>query len=199
MSHKRTAAMLLRIARGILGQGFGMPDQIFPGENPNIEEEHEAAMAKLDKHFTRVDKGVRSIWFEKGKSLALNMPITGGIQVMFFSFLPGDYFLKRYITNDRILPVQPNWISSNKYSYRSYEFVQIVDKLIKLLRQSEDLKKNVNRQLDEVEREYKVEIPRDTREDIVKYCLKLQKSRLTANQLKIKPKVFLLAEEEEQK
>jgi len=194
MDKKKVAGQLLKLAKalvGVGGYGQSMPDEIVPGENPNIQDEHKAALEMMEKDLERIDKGVRTIFFKKGRALAFNIGMTGGGSFMGFSVLPTFWKRFSYYPKQRVLNIEPNWHISQK-SYRSYQIPVIADKIVKGIKTSRTLKEVVLSDLDAVEKEFGISIPNKTKAAIVKYAERLQKSRLTAR--RVKPKEFFIEE-----
>jgi len=188
----KVAIELVKLAREVAG-GQSMPDEIVPGENPNIEDEHKAALAKMEKKLDRIDKGVRTIFFKKGRALAFNINMTGGGNFMGFSILPLFWKRQSYSSKDNTLYIKPGWHSGEK-SYRSYHIPELADHIVKAIGKSRTVKEVVDGELDDVEKAFGIDIPTKTRALILKYALKLQKSRLTARTIGLKPKPFVIEE-----
>lgn len=167
------------------------PDQIFPDENPDIDKEHAEAVAKLNTELVRTDK--REAWYSPHRSIVLNMPLTGGLDIMQFSCLP-MFPLRRAIQDNgaegKVLMIQPAWHFPSHDGYRSYDVPKIVDKLISLVKGSETIEQVVKKELAALESQLKITISPLVKEEVVRYSMKVAVGRITTRSLNIKPKEF---------
>jgi tetrahydromethanopterin S-methyltransferase subunit G len=169
---KRALQELLsgRTAKELVGAFVDQPVPFGADVEDEMEKVRTEAEEKLGKQLELV-KG-RYYW-QPGRSIMVNMTLTG--RPLFQEYRMGGMFGVGY--RKGVLTVNPQWISS-KDSIPSYKWGYVVDKLIKIVKQSEKIEKKIDAVLDKVEQKTG-KIDSDIRRDIIKWCVKAAKRRLS--------------------
>ena len=78
---------------------------------------------------------------------------------------------------DGVLTVNPEWYTTRD-EFNSYSWAPKADKMIRIVKQSPKVSDVIDEELDNTERKLKLEIPRDVRQDIMKWCIRAAERRL---------------------
>jgi len=136
------------------------------------DEAYESLESSLD-----VVKG-RYYW-DAGKSVMINMTLTGRPlfhQYTLFGILGGTSYNKR----TGVLTINPTW-QSERDSIPSYKWGFVVDKMIRAVKQSDRISDKIEIQLGKIEARFQIDIPSSVKDDIIKWCIRVSKRRLSVS------------------
>jgi len=172
MNTQAVARELVAVAKLLRGAFVDQPAPWGDDKEAELERVREEAEEKLRKELTEV-KG-RYYW-EPGRSSMINITLTG--RPLFHHYQMGGLFGVKY--RNGVLTANPQWVSE-KDSLPSYKWGFLVDKMIRFVKQSEPIDRKLNKTLDLVEKKVGKKIDPGVRREVVRWCEKVAKRRLSA-------------------
>jgi len=172
MNRQAAARELIAVAKLLRGAFVDQPFPLSRDKEDELERVQEEAEEKLRKELTEV-KG-RYYW-EPGRSAMVNITLTG--RPLIHHYQMGGLFGVKY--RNGVLTANPQWVSE-KDSLPSYKWGFVVDKIIRFVKQSDRIDKKLNKTLDLVEKKVGKKIDPGIRREVVRWCEKAAKRRLSA-------------------
>jgi hypothetical protein len=173
MNKLAVARELVAVSKSLQGAFTDQPAPWGKETEDELEKVQTEAEAKLGRELEMVKS--RYYW-EPGKSTMINITLTG--RPLFHHYSIGGLFGVGY--RDGILTVNPQWLSERE-SIPSYKWGYAVDKMIQIVKQSEPIERTIDGALDKIEQKLGKKIESGIRRDIVGWCVKVAKGRLSAH------------------
>lgn len=171
MNRQAAAKELVAIVKSLQGSFVDQPFPLTDDRESELERAQAEAEEKLRKELVEVKN--RYYW-EPGRSTMINITLTG--RPLFEHYTISGLRMVGY--RDGVLVVNPQWVSEND-SLPSYKWGFVVDKMIREVKQSEPIDRKIGKTLDKVEQKLGRKIDTGVRRDIIRWCERVAKSRLS--------------------
>lgn len=176
---RQESAELLMIAKSLMARKTKAVFVDNPGIfNRDKEDEMEKVRSEAEEKLKRELEEVkgRYYWYP-GHRTMINITLSG--KPLFHNYTIGGMHGLGY--RNGVLTVNPQWVSGKEDAMASYKWGYVVDNMIQTVKQSDRIDRTIEATLDKAEQKIGKKIDADVRREIVQWCMKIAKGRLSAS------------------